>query len=90
MMYCKCDGCGNEAEAVYTGREWIVPSGWATRVVPQDWSGDPRVLLICCLGCAEAAEHNRFLIREKNREERRLKVLIADLTPAKGWKDHLK
>lgn len=59
MMICHCDGCGKEAPAVFTGKEWLKPAGWfekPTTFTPNRTADTPRVIQVCSLVCVDKAE----------------------------------
>ncbi len=67
MMYCKCDGCGQEAPAVFNGHVWTPPAGWREKVNHRIAFGrEPTVIQVCSLGCIDGAEKKLQFIRLGN------------------------
>lgn len=92
MMYCKCDGCGKEAEAVYVRERehYLKPAGWFEKPFMRmiEWA-DPPVLQVCSLACVPKAEENVPAIRAANQAIRKLAEDLEATKKGKKWKDHL-
>lgn len=60
MMYCKCDNCGKEKEAVSNhAGDWFKPQGWYERTILEENGCARRTIQVCSLPCAEEIENKR-------------------------------